>query len=314
MSSPIKKIAIVGATGNMGKHTITELLKRNNHSITALTRKSSNISVPSSVKVIGVDYDSIDNLTSALQGQDLLMITLAVTTPPHVHQNLVSAAAAAGIKYIIPNAYGYNFLDSAINADIPWGNLAHEYFASIESKGMVHFSLICGFWYEWSLGIPWCYGIDIVNKKAVFYDDGMTKMNTSTWELCGKAIAELVSLPEEELEKFKNKSLYISSFKVSQREMLDSVHRVLGTKDEDWDIRYEGTKERYNKGIEDMKNGDRTGFGRAMYARVFYPDGSGDYESSKGLDNESLNLPDEELDEATKRTVELVNSGWNPYG
>ncbi|KAH0279046.1 NAD(P)-binding protein, partial [Aureobasidium melanogenum] len=314
MSSPIKKIAIVGATGNMGKHTITELLKRDNHSITALTRKSSNISVPSSVKVVEVDYDSISNLTSALQGQDLLMITLAVTTPPHVHQNLVSAAAAAGITYIIPNAYGYNFLDSAINADIPWGHLAQEYFSSIESKGMVHFSLICGFWYEWSLGIPWCYGIDIANKKAVFYDDGMTKMNTSTWQLCGKAIAELVSLPEEELEKFKNKSLYISSFKVSQREMLDSVHRVLGTKDEDWDIRYEGTKERYNKGIEDMKNGDRTGFGRAMYARVFYPDGSGDYESSKGLDNESLNLPDEELDEATKRTVELVNSGWNPYG
>lgn len=254
----------------MGKHTITELLKKNQHSITALTRKGSNISVPSSVKVIEVDYDSVENLTSALAGQDLLMITLAVTTPPHVHQNLVSAAAAAGIKYIIPNAYGYNFLNSAINADIPWGHLAQEYFSSIESKGMVHFSLICGFWYEWSLGIPWCYGIDIANKKVVFYDDGLTKMNTSTWQLCGKAIAELVSFPEEQLEKFKNGSLYISSFRVTQREMLDSVHRVLGTKDEDWDIRYEGTKERYNKGIEDMKNGDRTGFGRGEFAFSSY--------------------------------------------
>lgn len=246
----------------MGKHTITELLKKDQHSITALTRKNSNISVPSSVKVIGVDYESIDNLTSALAGHDLLMITLAVTTPPHVHRNLVSAAASAGLRYIIPNAYGYNFLDSAINADIPWGHLAQEYFTSIESKGMVHFSLICGFWYEWSLGIPWCYGIDIANKKVVFYDDGKTKMNTSTWQLCGKAIAELVSLTEEELEKFKNRSLHVSSFRVTQREMLDSVHRVLGTKDEDWDIRFEGTKERYNKGIEDMKMGDRTGFGR----------------------------------------------------
>lgn len=51
-----------------------------------------------------------------------------------------------------------------------------------------------------------------------------------------------------------------------------------------------------------------------MYARVFYPDGSGDYESSKGLDNEALGLPHEDLDEATKRAVEMVNSGWNPYG
>lgn len=51
-----------------------------------------------------------------------------------------------------------------------------------------------------------------------------------------------------------------------------------------------------------------------MYARVFYPDGSGDYESSKGLDNEGLGLPQEDLDEATKRTVEMVNGGWNPFG
>ncbi|KAH0372894.1 NAD(P)-binding protein, partial [Aureobasidium melanogenum] len=314
MSSPIKKIAIVGATGNMGKHTITELLKKNQHSITALTRKNSNISLPSSIKVIEVDYDSLSSLTSALQGQDLLMITLAVNTPPHIHSNLICAASSAGIKYIIPNAYGYNFLNSAINKDIPWGHLAQEYFSSIEAKGMVHFSLICGFWYEWSLGIPWCFGIDIGNKKAVLYDEGLTKMNTSTWQLCGKAIAKLLSLPEEELQKFKNRALYVSSFRVTQREMLDSVHRVLGKTDQDWEISYENTKDRYQKGIEDMKMGDRTGFGRAMYARVFYPDGSGDYESSKGLDNESLNLPQEDLDEATKRTVELVNSGWNPYG
>ncbi|KAG9906579.1 NAD(P)-binding protein, partial [Aureobasidium melanogenum] len=296
MSSPISKVAIVGATGNMGKHTIAELQKSNKHSITALTRKGSNISLSSSINVIEVDYDSIENLTSALQNQDLLMITLAVDAPPHIHPNLVSAAAAAGVKYVIPNAYGFDFTNPAINADIPFGHIAQQHFSSIESKGMVHFSLVCGFWYEWSLGIPWCYGIDLVHRKAIFYDDGNTKMNTSTWEQCGRAIAALLSLSEQELEKYKNRSL------------------VLGTGDEDWEISYEDTKERYEKGIKDMQNGDRTGFGRAMYARVFYPDGSGDYESSKGLDNEGLVLPQEDLDEATKRTVEMVNGGWNPFG
>ncbi|KAG9964697.1 NAD(P)-binding protein, partial [Aureobasidium melanogenum] len=296
MSSPIKKVAIVGATGNMGKHTITELQKSNKHFITALTRKGNNISLPSSINVLEVDYDSIESLASALTGQDLLMITLAVDAPRHIHPNLVSAAAAAGVKYVIPNAYGFDFTNPAINADIPVGEMAQGYFKQIESKGMIHFSLVCGFWYEWSLGIPWCYGIDILHRKAIFYDDGNTKMNTSTWENCGRAIAALLSLSEQELEKYKNRSL------------------VLGTGDQDWDISFENTKDRYQKGIKDMQNGDRTGFGRAMYARVFYPDGSGDYESSKGLDNEDLKLPQEDLDEATKRTVEMVNSGWNPYG
>lgn len=249
----------------MGKHTIAELQKSNKHSITALTRKGSNISLSSSINVIEVDYDSIENLTSALQNQDLLMITLAVDAPPHIHPNLVSAAAAAGVKYVIPNAYGFDFTNPAINADIPFGHIAQQHFSSIESKGMVHFSLVCGFWYEWSLGIPWCYGIDLVHRKAIFYDDGNTKMNTSTWEQCGRAIAALLSLSEQELEKYKNRSLYVSSFRVTQREMLESVHRVLGTGDEDWEISYEDTKERYEKGIKDMQNEDRTGFGRGKF-------------------------------------------------
>ncbi len=50
-----------------------------------------------------------------------------------------------------------------------------------------------------------------------------------------------------------------------------------------------------------------------MYARVFYPNGDGDFESSRGLANEVLGLPKEELDEATKGAVEMVESGWSPY-
>jgi hypothetical protein len=216
--------------------------------------------------LLEVDYDSIESLTSALDGQDLLMITLAVDTPPHVHPNLVSAAAAAGVKYVIPNAYGFDFTNPAINADIPVGHLAQEYLKQIESKGMIHFSLVCGFWYEWSLGISWCYGIDLLHRKAIFYDDGNTKMNTSTWENCGKAIAALVSMSEQELDKYKNRSLYVSSFRVTQREMLDSVHRILGTTDQNWEISFEHTKQRYQEAIKDMQDGDRTGFGRGKFS------------------------------------------------
>jgi len=176
---------------------------------------------------------------------------------------------------------------------------------------------------EWSLGLgeP-AYGIDIRTKKATFFDDGKTKINTSTWEQCGKALAALLSLkelPEDENDKsltlssWKNKPVYISSFLVSQRDMLDSIHRVMGTSDKDWEIVFEKSDERTAKGIEDMKKGQRLGFARAMYARGFYPNGGGDYESTRGLDNDKLGLPKEDLDVATKRTIEMVGSGWNPF-
>lgn len=183
-----------------------------------------------------------------------------------MHSNLVAAAAAAGIKYIIPNAYGFDFRNPALIKDIDVAGLAQGYFTQIEKLGMMHFSLVCGFWYEWSLGVPLLYGIDVKEKKAVFYDDGKVKMNTSTWELCGKAVAGIVSLPKEELDtKWKNKSFYVSSFRVSQRDMLESVHRVLGTSDADWEIEYEGTKERYESGMQGVKNGDPRGFAKGKF-------------------------------------------------
>jgi len=92
--------------------------------------------------------------------------------------------------------------------------------------------------------------------------------------------------------------------------MLNSLHRILGTSDSDWKISYENTRERYERGMAALKAGDRMGFATALYARAFFPDGSGDFESSRGLSNGVLGLPDEDLDEATRRTVQMVEGGF----
>jgi hypothetical protein len=46
------------------------------------------------------------------------------------------------------------------------------------------------------------------------------------------------------------------------------------------------------------------GFVKQMYTRVFFPDDSGNYEKRRGLSNESLGLPEEDLDQATKAAIE----------
>ena len=132
----------------------------------------------------------------------------------------------------------------------------------------------------------------------------------------GRAVAALLSLPikpegsntEACIESFKNKVVYVSSFTVSQKDMLESALRVTGTKEDEWIITKEPAQERYSSGIKEMQEGKRIGFAKMMYTRVFYPDGSGDVEHNKGTLNTILGLPKEDIDEATKVAIERSKS------
>ena len=171
-----------------------------------------------------------------------------------------------------------------------------------------------GFWYEHSIACgERAFGIDVKNRKATLIDDGKTKISTSTWLQCGRAFAALLSLPESgaspSVAEWKNKALYTHSFQVSQREMLDSAQRVTGTADKDWTISYEPSKQRYQDAMADLKGGNAMGFVKAMYTRVFFPNGGGDIVHKSA--NRVLGLPEEDLDEATKRAIELIESGYN---
>lgn len=86
--------------------------------------------------------------------------------------------------------------------------------------------------------------------------------------------------------------------------MLQSALRVTGTKEDDWTIEKEPARERYATGIKEMKEGQRIGFAKMMYTRVFYDDGVGDFEHNKGTINNILGLPEENIDEATERAIE----------
>ena len=93
--------------------------------------------------------------------------------------------------------------------------------------------------------------------------------------------------------------------------MLESALRVTGTKKDDWTIRKESAQERYSSGLKEIKEGKRIGFAKMMYTRVFYPDGSGDFEHNKGTLNALLDLPKENIDEATKIAIERSKtSSW----
>lgn len=167
------------------------------------------------------------------------------------------------------------------------------------------------FWYEWSLAIPPAYGFDFANKTVTFFDDGKTPIDTTTWPQIGRAVAALLSLPiepengtEPSLSSFGNSVIYLSSFNVSQRDIFASVLRVTGISAAEWKQSFEPSKERYKQGLEQIKHGQKIGFAKMMYTRVFFQDGSGDFSKSKGTVNALLGLPEEDIDEFTARAIE----------
>ncbi|EPE32868.1 oxidoreductase CipA, putative [Glarea lozoyensis ATCC 20868] len=59
-------------------------------------------------------------------------------------------------------------------------------------------------------------------------------------------------------------------------DILDSVDRVPGDADTDWEITYEPSADRWKRGVEQLQRGDREGFTKSMFTRVFYLNGDGD--------------------------------------
>ncbi|KAI9150635.1 CipA protein [Paramyrothecium foliicola] len=317
----VTKVAIVGATGTLGKYITDALLETGKHQLTVITRSNSQAgpSLPSHVQVATVDYDNQQSLVEALRGQQVLIITMSPTAPKDTNLKLVEAAAEAGVPYIIPNGWGYD----------PSHPAAHEMFlgpaqvtiqkriAELGKSSWIE--IVSGAWYEFGLGgTEDRFGFDLQERSVTFYDDGTARVNTTTWQQIARAVAKLLSLkekPDDESDKqpclsaFKNQLIYISSFYVSQQDMFESLLRVTGTQREDWEVKSQNSSERYQSGLALLQQGERTGFMRALYVRSFYPEepgrAAGGFGPVHGLHNELLGLPEEDLDERTRVAVSM---------
>lgn len=75
--------------------------------MTAFTRENSTATFPPDVVVKKVDYQSVESLTAALEGQDAVVSTIA-TVAVGGQTPLVDAAIAAKVKRFIPSEFGIN--------------------------------------------------------------------------------------------------------------------------------------------------------------------------------------------------------------
>jgi hypothetical protein len=310
----------------MGKHFTEHLLAARKHIVTAITRPDSTAKILDGVKVVRVDYnsdkeDDVTALVDALHGQQVLLITMSHKSLGAT-KKLIHAVAKAGVGYVLPNWLGHDANNQSLIKDSMMTPLLGNV-KEIETLGVSsYFLFVCNFWYEFSLGGgPDRFGFNFKDRSVTLYDGGKVPINTTTWPQCGRAIANLLSLkelPDDDndtsttLSKFRNECVYISSFRVNQRDMFDSVKRVTKTTDTDWKIFEDNTEQRFKTGQDRVKSGDFSGWMKMGYSRMFFDNRDGDYESTRGLHNNVLNLPKEELDEFTATGIRMgeIDEVW----
>lgn len=298
------------------------MIKTGKHSVTVITRPGSTNKPPEGVEVVSVDYDDEAALVEALRGQQVLIITMSVRAPRDTVLKLSRAAFKAGVSDVLPNYFGHDPANNSLSDDSFLSPMRDNIRAEFATFGGAtsYLMLVCNFWYEFSLGGGSDrYGFDFQKRSLVLFDDGNVPINTSTWPQCCRAITNVLSLkqlPDDEadrsptLSQFRNESIYISSFLVSQRDMFESVKRVTGTTDADWTITHESAEQRWKEGHGAVKQGNFGPFTKMLYSRMFFPGtGDGDYQSRRELHNDLLGLPVEDLDEATAVAVRMGENG-----
>ncbi|KAF4436033.1 isoflavone reductase family [Fusarium acutatum] len=313
-TNSIERVAIAGAGGTVGSHIANALLQTGKHTITALTRQGSTNNLPGGIIVAPIDYNEELTLIAALKNQQFLIITMAPNAPKDTHSKLVRAATKAGVPYIMPNSYAGDIEQAKLGEDTLLGPIAKANRDEIERLGMKWITVCCGFWFDYSLaGGESRFGFDFDKKTLTLYDDGDVKNSTSTLAQVGRAVAKVLSLkelPDDEndesltISSFFNRAVYLNSFIVSQRDLFESVKRVTGTSETDWTVTRESSKKRYEEGMAQVKRGDMSGFSKLLYARAFFPEDPSDL--SARAQNVLLGLPKEDLDEATKDGIALV--------
>ncbi|KAI0161451.1 NAD(P)-binding protein [Xylariaceae sp. FL1272] len=221
--SAIKSVAIAGATGNLGPAIVTQLIKAG-FEVTALTRQNSTSSLPESVKIKTVDYDSVDSLSSALENQHAVVSTLG-SMALSKQLKLVQAAINAKVGRFIPSEFGSDtshpktsklpvFADKIVVANV----LAEE-----AEKGSITYTLIRnGPFFDWAMKAGLL--LNIPEKSVALYDGGDRLFSTTTLETIGKAVVGVLKNPEAT----KNRGIYIQDTAVTTNQLHAWAEKATG--------------------------------------------------------------------------------------
>ncbi|KAJ5117926.1 hypothetical protein N7448_004423 [Penicillium atrosanguineum] len=135
-------------------------------------------------------------------------------------------------------------------------------------------------------------------------------VNPESDDLYGKAVLNRINDTKKWCITLRHTSVWVLDRKVPFSTKVNELSQsTLGK------ISYEPLKKRITDSKEELAQDNFRGFVKLIYGGVFLPSNrNADFAATMTMANDILNLPKEDLDEATKRTVAMVDGVWDPFG
>ncbi|KAI1160869.1 NmrA-like family protein [Nemania serpens] len=302
----IKTVALLGANGNLGTVVLQALISSGHFRVTVVKRESSPYSLPpAAAQNVGLktvdDELSLESLTAVLAGQDAVVVSIPLRDPAQ-HLRIADAAAAGGVRRVIPADYGSCDSDSPRAQDlVP----LFKHKAAVRARlqhlaasraDLAWTSLVVGHFFDWGLRENFLH-FDLATRRAEILDHGRYKSSTATLARVGEAIIAVLA---QDAEATKNRVLFLQSFCVSQLDVLAALEKATGAK---WEVSFVETE----AFIAERKARADAGDKKAVEDLVFALGAiDGNWESREGFAMDLLGLENEDLDEVVRRVVDAA--------
>lgn len=247
-----------------------------------------------------MNYDSLDSLTSALTGQEVVVNTLGVgRIPKETHLRLIDASVAAKVQRFIPSEFGANTTNPrAAQLPIYADKVAIQKHLQEASNSNDTFSYtlpITGPFLDW--GLKTKFILNHEGPEVELYDGGDQKFSATTLAGIGQAVSGII----RNLEATRNQAVYVREANVSQKGLLELSGKQLAT-------RTVSTAELEKEAYDELgkPNPNPAVFGFNFLRRAIFGEGFGGLVPAEELSNDLLGV--RSLSDAEIRDIVVKNT------
>ncbi|EHK24144.1 uncharacterized protein TRIVIDRAFT_45370 [Trichoderma virens Gv29-8] len=225
----IRKVAVLGGSGNLGPHVINGLLAAG-FEVTAITRLESQATFADGVSVNRVDITSKEAVENILQGHDALVSTISPAALGD-QRTIIDAAIAAKVRRFIPSEFG---IDTRRTEETSLGWIlanklnVTDYLSEVVKKNpwFSWTGLAVGLFFDWGIKTQFLLGINAKEKTGTIVDSGNKPYAATHVSFIGETVAAILRKPEETANKY----LSVFSFATTQNEVLKIFEEESGSK------------------------------------------------------------------------------------
>jgi hypothetical protein len=232
------------ASGSLGQSILPALLQ-SGFDVTVIARPGghnyTNESVGSKVvKVVEAAYSDITSLTAALRHQDALIEAFNPAAAVHQHI-IVRAALAAGVKHLVTNEFGFDsFHRNAAELPVSHSKIEAQRVLEEELRNAVvngeppalaWTAIITSTWYDFAIRAGW-FWLNPAKWEITRFGSGNQRTSISRLARNGEAVVAVL----RELERFRNRPVYVASHSVTTNELIELAKEVSEDSERPWNV------------------------------------------------------------------------------